>query len=161
MHLATKHRFHLCHIGQDKDEAMHTTCNSMFVKERAKIHAFIKSSFDHPTPEDLVAIEHSLNFGQAFYIIGFGNNIGLHQIIAAVLYVMNEEGCYINWLAVTSKSFTASVFGKRATEKPFCGMGLATFLLHMIQLQAAANNCKIDLFLQSNIASEAYIWYMH
>ena len=40
-------------------------------------------------------------------------------------------------------------------------MGLATFLLHMIQLQASAKKYKIDLYLQSNIASPAFEWYKH
>lgn len=38
-------------------------------------------------------------------------------------------------------------------------MGIATFLLQMVQLQAAALGANIDLYLQSNISSDAYSWY--
>lgn len=74
---------------------------------------------------------------------------------------MTEKGSYINWLAVTSKQFTKQVYGRHATEKPFRGMGLATFLLHIVQLQASTQNFMTDLYLQSNISSEAYQWYNH
>jgi hypothetical protein len=40
-------------------------------------------------------------------------------------------------------------------------MGLGIFLLHMVQLQAASKNYKIDFHLQSNISSEAFDWYQH
>ena len=44
---------------------------------------------------------------------------------------------------------------------PFRGMGLGTFLLHMIQLQAASKNYSPEIYLQSNISSQAYHWYGH
>ena len=40
-------------------------------------------------------------------------------------------------------------------------MGLGTFLLHMIQLQAASKSFRTDIYLQSNISSQAYQWYGH
>jgi len=162
MQLATKHRFHVCHIGQEKNlETLQKSRSGMFGKERKKIHELIKNSFNHTTPEDNDAIENAFKYGQAFYIIGFGNNLGTHHVIAVVLYVMTEQGSYINWLAVTHKTFTCSLYGKHATEKQFRGMGLATFLLHMVQLQAASKDYSINLYLQSNISSQAYQWYAH
>jgi hypothetical protein len=32
---------------------------------------------------------------------------------------MTEEGSYINWLAVTDKTFAQSVYEQHASEKPF------------------------------------------
>ena len=40
-------------------------------------------------------------------------------------------------------------------------MGIAGFLLHIVQLQAAAKGLPIDIYLQTNISSEAYGWYQH
>ena len=119
MQLATKHCFHLCHIGQEKDESIFKMKSSMFVKERKKVLELVKTAFEHTTMEDDESIEYALNYGQAFYIVGFGNTYATHHIIAAVLYVMSEEGTYINWLAVTRKDFVKSTYGTHATDKPF------------------------------------------
>src|SRR5687767_1149489 len=99
--LATKYQFHVCHIGQEKSDAM-CQKNSMFAKERGKILHLLEKSFNHTTAEDKEAIINSINNGQALYVIGFGNNLDVNHIIAVVLYVLTEEGCYINWLAVTN-----------------------------------------------------------
>ena len=40
-------------------------------------------------------------------------------------------------------------------------MGLATFLLHMVQLQASVKKYKVNIYLQSNISSQAFKWYKH
>src|SRR5687767_9062183 len=40
-------------------------------------------------------------------------------------------------------------------------MGLAIFLIHMVQLQASFQNFNIDLYLQSNISNQIFKWYKH
>ena len=77
------------------------------------------------------------------------------------MYVMSSEGTYINQLAVTKKPISTSFYGNKASNSPFRGMGLKTFLLLMVQLQAASLSYSIDLYLQSNIASYAYQWYQN
>ena len=79
----------------------------------------IKTSFNHTTPEEIVAIENFIDYDQVFYIIGFGTSYGSFHIIAAVSYVMTKQGSFINWLAVTNKHFTKAVYGKYGTEIPF------------------------------------------
>src|SRR5687768_2138779 len=74
---------------------------------------------------------------------------------------MSSDGCYINWLAVSKDSFEQNIYGKFANDKPFRGMGIATFLLQMVQIQASSLGTKVNLYLQSNISSEAYHWYQN
>jgi len=50
---------------------------------------------------------------------------------------------------------------KHATDNPFRGIGLSTFLLHMVQLQAVSMEYSTDMYLQSNISSLAFQWYKH
>ena len=73
--LATKHRFHLCHLQQQKNEKDTTSKprSGPFGKERKRVYDLINNSFIYTTDEDKEAITHSFNFGEAFYIIGFGN----------------------------------------------------------------------------------------
>ena len=103
-----------------------------------------RKSFNYIILEDKNAITNSCNHGLCLFIIGFGNTIDSHHIIAAVLYVKTQDGTYINWLAVTDRIFTKLIYGFHATEKPFRGMGLATFLLHMVQLQAASQSHSMN-----------------
>ena len=77
------------------------------------------------------------------------------------MYVMSPEGTYMNWLAVTITPFSTSFYGNKASNNPFRGMGLGTFLLLMVQLQAASLKYSIELYLQSNNASYAYKWYQN
>ena len=117
----------------------------MLARERKKVFELIKNSFNHTTPEDNSVIQNSFTYRQAFYIIGFSNNLNAHHVKAAVLYVMTEEGTYINWLDVTSKMFTSAVYGKHGTEKFFREMGLGIFLLHMVQMQVAMKVYRMNL----------------
>lgn len=98
------------------------------MKEKKKLSELIISSFDDTTRDENVAIENSINFGQALYILGIDNNVKAHQILAVVLYVSSPDGCYINWLAVSKELFSISKYGKFANDKPFRGMRTATFL---------------------------------
>lgn len=117
--LSTKHRLHLCHIGQDKGANSHNLRHATFPKEKRKLLNFFLSCFDRSSPEEKLSMEHSVNHGQAFYIIGFGASPEQHNVIAAVLYVICDQGSYINWLAVTTNSFTPQPYGKYTTGKPF------------------------------------------
>ena len=40
-------------------------------------------------------------------------------IIVVVLYMQTDQGSYINWLAVSSKEFDTTRFGKLGTGLPF------------------------------------------
>ena len=72
---------------------------------------------------------------------------------------MSSKGAYINWLPVTKKPFSASFYGNKASDNPFRNMGIGTFLISMVQMQAASLKYSLDLYLQSNISSYAYKWY--
>ena len=136
---------------------MGKTCHTPYYMEKTKIHALIETAFDYLTAEDKKAIDKSLDCDQALFIFGFDNNAKTLNVIAVVvLYVMSNKGTYINWLVVSSKTFDQKIYGKWATNQPFCAMGLGSFLLHMIQLQAASNDSELDLYLQVNTNSAAF-----
>lgn len=101
----------------------------------------------------------SLKRGNTLHLFGIDNTAKTSHIIAAVLYVLTEDGTYLNWLAVINSNFDKGRFGRLAMDKPFQNMGLATFLLHMIQIQALARQWSIILYLQANLGSIAFIWY--
>ena len=109
--------------------------------------------------EEREAIEISFDRGEILYIIGFDGNGDNHHIIAAIMYVSCEDGSYINWFAVTQRNYDKDRFGKLANYQPFCSMGLGSFLLQMVQLQAVVQGYKSDLYLQSNLSTEAACYY--
>lgn len=59
---------------------------------------------------------------------------------------MSKEGIYIIRLSVSNDSFTKHIYGCHANDKPFHGMGIATFLLQLVQIQASSNGWNVDLF---------------
>jgi len=93
------------------------------------------------------------------FIIGFDNTGTMSHIIAAVLYIATANGNYINWLAVSNSNFDTKQFSKYATNKPFQNMGLASFLILMIQLQAVIKKTSLSIYLQVNIGMRAALWY--
>ena len=57
--------------------------------------------------------------GDTLYIIGFGNTGETNHIVAVIIYVSSAEGTYINWFAVSGRTYDMNRFGKFATDKPF------------------------------------------
>jgi len=82
-------------------------------------------------------------------------------MVAAIMYVSCAEGSYINWFAVTDKTYDTTRFGKSANGQPFCNMGLGSFLLQTVQLLAVAQGYSCNLYLQSNMATPAASYYEH
>ena len=163
MQLTNLCRFQLCHTqhNPDLESESSKTRSKTLNQERNKILAFIKNNFIQVTHDDITSIEESLARGQVMYIFGFDNSGRSHHIIAAVLYIQTENGSYINWIAVTDTNFDSIRFGKHANGNPFRDMGIGTFLLRMIQLQAAMQDSSISIYLQANLGSAAAIWYYH
>ena len=88
--------------------------------------------------EEQNSLELSFNRGKILYIIGFNAKGEDHHIVAAIMYVSCAKGSYINWFAVSQRTYDSARFGKFANGQPFCNMGLGLFLLQMVQLQAVA-----------------------
>src|SRR5688500_2482789 len=112
-------------------------------------------------PKERQSITSSFERGDAFYIIGFDNTRLVHHVIAAILYVLCLEGTYVNWFAVTHRSYNLNCFGKGSNNQPFCNMGLGTFLLQVVQLQAVAQGYSTALYLQANMSTETFLYYHH
>lgn len=159
--LPTNFKFRLCHLCQEKTLIIGKTCNPIYDKEKAKVKDLVVSSFEYLTDQDIESITKSFKQGQVLYIIGFDNTAKAHHVVAAVMYVMSPKGSFINWLAVTTSNYDKIRFGKFASDKSFRHLGLATFLLYIIQLQAASQAWSTDLYLQTNIATDAYKWYLN
>ena len=77
------------------------------------------------------------------------------------MYVTCAEGNCINWFAVTQRTYDHSRFGKFANDQPFQNMGLGSFLLQMVLLQAVVQGYSCDLYLQSNMSTAAAKYYHH
>ena len=152
-------RFHLCHMQQNEVITTTTTRSRTLNLEQKQIVELMKENFLQLTIDDIESMEQSLARGQVFYIFGFDNSGIGHHIIAALLYIQTESGSYINWFAVSESSFDTKRFGKFANGKPFCDMGIGTFLLKMVQLQAAIQNYSVSIYLQANQGNPAAIWY--
>ena len=152
-------RFHVCHLSFNSEIIDYRTRSKNENKERNKLKKFFPLCFDQFLLDDHRAIDQSLKRGNALYICGMDNSGKSSHIIAAVLYISTKDGSYINWLAVTRSNFDKLRFGRLATDKPFSGMGLASFLLQMVQLQAVIKNWSLSVYLQANMDSKAAMWY--
>ena len=110
----------------------------MVQAERTKIITFMKDNFERPHLEETDAMEMSFDRGEILYIIGFDGRGEQHHIIAVSMYVSCAVGSYINWFAVSPLTYDSTRFGKHSNNQCFCNMGLESFLLQMVQLQAVA-----------------------
>src|SRR5687768_3062492 len=129
--------------------------------ENTKILTFFRANFDRVIPEERGSLEMSFERGEILYIIGFDGKGENHHMVAAIMYVSCAEGSYINWFAVTDKTYDTTRFGKSANGQPFCNMGLGSFLLQIVQLSAVAQGYSCNLYLQSNIATTAARYYQY
>ena len=157
--LTYKAQFRLCHISMSSEERSET--KKLVALEKTKILKFIKDNFDSPLPEERDTIELSFDRGEILYIIGFDSKGENHHIIAVIMYVTCAEGRYINWFAVSQRTYNHTRFGKFANEQPFRNMGLGSFLLQMVQLQAVVQGYSCNLYLQSNMSTAAAKYYQH
>ena len=77
------------------------------------------------------------------------------------MYVSIAEGTYVNWFAITKSTYDKTQFGRFANDKPFQSIGLATFLLQVVQMQAVVQGYSPDIYLQANKSAEAAQYYQH
>ena len=75
-----------------------------------------------------------MRMGQAFFIYGFHHNGQARHVVACVLFSADEEGIYVNWIAVSREQFSAHCFGSTSNNKYFCSCGLGTFLMLLVQM---------------------------
>src|SRR5687768_9285965 len=129
--------------------------------ESTKILKFIRENFDRVIPEERGALDLSFERGEILYIIGFDGKGESHHMVAAIMYVSCAKGSYINWFAVTDKTYDPTRFGKSANGQPFCNIGLGSFLLQTVQLLAVAQGYSCNLYLQLNMATTAASYYKH
>ena len=133
----------------------------MLGAEKTRIIKFFRDNFDSQIAEERHSLDFSFDRGEILYIIGFDGKGEVHYIIAAIMYVSCKEGSYINWFAVSDKTYDSTRFGKYSINQPFCNMGLGLFLLQMVQLQAVAHGYSPNLYLQANMATTAAVYYQH
>src|SRR6476620_3429127 len=129
--------------------------------EKKRIISFLQENFDSTIVEERHSLDFAFDRGEILYIIGFDGKGEIHHIIAAIMYVSCAEGSYINWFAVSDKTYDSTKFGKFSINQPFCNMGLGSFLLQMVQLQAVAQGYSSNLYLQANMATTAAVYYQH
>ena len=88
------------------------------------------------------------------------NSAGNQRIlIGVVLFSANEDGIWINWLAVGNEIFDCPRFGKKATLESFCMSGFGTLLLLLTQLHSIAYGWSTDIYLHANQSSAAVKFY--
>ena len=84
--------------------------------------------------------------------------------MAAVQYAASADGVFINWLAVEHKVHASVSFTKRSVGEKriqFRKLGIATFLLNLIQMQQIGRGFCHTLVLQTNPTSMARRFYEH
>ena len=157
--LTYKARFQLCHISKSANKRK--SIKKYMGAEKTKIITFMKENFFHPLIEERDSMDLSFDRGEILYIICFTGQGDHHHIIAVIMYVSCAKGSYINWFAVSPLTYNSTRFGKYANKQPFRNMGLGSFLLQMVQLQAVAQGFSCDLYLQANKAAPAFSYYQH
>ena len=157
--LTYKAHFCLCHIAQSADGRTNT--RKILGAEWSKILKFFRDNFNQVIREERNSLENSFDQGNILYIIAFNAAGDYHHTIAVIMYVTCAEGSYINWFAVSQEAYDTQRFGKYANKQPFCNMGLGSFLLQMVQLQAVAQGYSPNLYLQANMSTIAFEYYQH
>src|SRR6476660_10549658 len=108
----------------------------MLGAEKTRIIKFFRDNSDSQIAEERHSLDFAFDRGEILYIIGFDGKGEIHHIIAAIMYISCAEGSYINWFAVSDKTYDSTRYGKFSINQPFHNMGLGSFLLQMVQLQA-------------------------
>ena len=157
--LLTMCRFRLFHVDSKKEGKEVGTRKAALEQDKTRVFKMIESCFKYMHPDDIISINKSFDRSQAMYIVGYENDGKKSHVVAAVLYVLSKDGAYINWFAVSPTNFDNERFGKLANNKPFRCMGLASFLLKMVQMQLIAKGWCEDLYLQANMSSHAATYY--
>ncbi len=154
-------RFQLCHVKYEPGKKLTHGESKVLSLKSKKISTFFKDIFNSLMPKERQSIMYSFEKGDALYIIGFDITGKIHHVIAAILYVLAPEGSYINWFAVTHQSYNHDRFGRGSNDQPFCNMGLESFLLQVVQLQAVTRGYSSTLYLQANMSTEAFLYFHH
>ena len=94
----------------------------MLGKENSKILNFFKDNFDQVIHEEQDSLELAFKSGKILYIIGFDGKGEQHLIVAAIMYISCAKGSYINWFAVSQRTYDSARFGKFANGQPFWSM---------------------------------------
>ena len=99
---------------------------------------FSTKQFDQMHLDETKSIERGMvSDCDTLYVIGF-DNANHHQTLAAVQYAASADGMFINWLAVEHKVHASVSYMRRNVGEKrilFRKLGIATFLLNLIQMQ--------------------------
>ena len=80
-------------------------------------------------------------------------------LIGAVLFSVDADGIWINWLGINAGSFDHQKLGKKASMEFFCKSGFGTFLLLLTQIRSVISNWSTDIYLQANQQAAAINFY--
>lgn len=108
--LTWKARFWLCHISASS--LKRSEIKGILDLEYGKIIRFIRENLKWVVPEERGALEMSFERGEILYIINFDGKGENHHMVAAIMYVSCAEGSYINWFAVSDKTYDRTRFWK-------------------------------------------------
>ena len=122
-------------------------------QEKSNLTKFFKDQFNDISVADDESIRESIEKNQTFYISVFGND-NARVILAAVTYVRSQFGIWINWLAVSRQA--VNHYGQSLNFRRY---GVGSYLLQFPQMQSAAVDWKVDIYLNMSPVGPATTFY--
>ena len=124
------------------------------------MQAFYRKQFQPVQAVELASIEKSVLCNETLYIVSYANDLTKH-IVAAVTYYTCPGGTYINWFAVSQEKRTNIVYGSAASNHNWRQIGMASFLLRLLQTLSAVKGWSSNIYLQANQDEDAFSYYLH
>ena len=94
-----------------------------------------------------------------FHYFCFTANVKKTNVLAALLFSVDQNGILVNWLAVSKDVYAKKDYGERATGESFQRSGFGKFLLLLAQLCSSSLGWNTNIFLQVNTLSPATHFY--
>jgi len=122
-------------------------------QEKSNLTLFFKKQFNAISTADEKSIRDSIEKNETFYICGFGSD-NARIILAAATYVRSQFGIWVNWLAVSRQAMNH--YGQSLDIRRY---GVGSYLLQFPQMQSAAVDWKVDIYLNTSPVGPAMSFY--
>ena len=111
---------HLLHVAYFKPrESLNSPDGSQVMDFAKEINKLFDAVFHSFNKDEKLSVLNSMNHGNAFVLFAL-NAAGTQKfLIGVVLFSADEDGIWINWIAVGNEIFDRNRFGKKATQVSF------------------------------------------
>src|SRR5687767_5691620 len=116
---------------------------------KKNIFHFFRNQFSSLQPDEKESIHRSLKKGQDFIIFGSHYLGTSRHVVGCVLFADDEEGIFVNWIAVSGEKMDAKNFGTTSNNQCFWLSCLGMFLMLLVQIRSALLGWSTTIYLQA------------